>query len=59
MTVTVPATKAPREGYQLIPMEKGYGPLAGKYVPDAIHRDVMQLATRRGKFDRFWRQGVG
>ena len=46
-------------GYQRVPHEKGYGPLAGKYVPDAIHRDVVQLAARPGTFDRLWRQGVG
>ena len=50
---------APAEGYSLIPNDKGYGPLAGKYVPDAIHRDVAQLVKRPGKLDRFWRQGVG
>ena len=42
-----------------MPNDTGYGPLAGKYVPEAIHRDVVQLAARPGKFDRLWRQGVG
>lgn len=50
---------APETGYSLIPKDTAYGPLAGKLVPDAIHRDVTQLAKRRSQADRFWRQGVG
>ena len=53
------AVSTGREGYQAIPKSAGYGPLAGRYVPDAIHRDLTQLIEKPGQFNRFWRQGVG
>jgi len=49
---------APR-GFKIVPNEKGYGPLAGRAVPESIHRDVVQLAQKPGRFGRLWRQNVG
>jgi hypothetical protein len=53
------AQDAPADGYKLISDNKIYGPLAKKYVPEAIYDDIVQAGGGGSKGFKNWKKGVG
>jgi hypothetical protein len=55
---TVKAMK--RKGFELVPRSDIYGPLQNKYVPKAIHDDIIRAGkTGVSEWARRWQKGVG